>query len=106
MFASQEKLSGAAYSLSTMNCMWIWVGQQLCLYPEEETKRRSSLTTPQWPIMHTILKSVIRDQFMARHRANHVSVAYAPSAIKADKVLAAKAAMFARLGIKVHLCGA
>jgi hypothetical protein len=73
--------------------------------PEEETRRRWSLTTPQWPMMHVILHGVSRDQFMARHRANHVSVAYAPSAVHADKVLAAKAAMFASLGIKVHLCG-
>jgi L-fucose isomerase-like protein len=73
--------------------------------PEEETERRWKLTTPQWPIMHVILHGVTRDQFMARHRANHVSVAYAPSVEDADKVLAAKASMFAYLGIEVHLCG-
>lgn len=73
--------------------------------PEEETKRRWSLTTPQWPMMHVIVHRVNRDQFMARHRANHVSVAYARTAEEADKVLAAKAAMFAALGIDVHLCG-
>jgi L-fucose isomerase-like protein len=73
--------------------------------PAEETERRWSLTTPQWPIMHVIVHGVNRDQFMARHRANHVSVAYAQSPEEADKVLAAKAAMFAELGIDVHLCG-
>jgi hypothetical protein len=73
--------------------------------PEEETERRWKLTTPQWPMMHVIVHGVTRDQFMARHRANHVNVAYAPSAEDADKVLAAKASMFAHLGIKVHLCG-
>lgn len=73
--------------------------------PEDETKRRWGLTTPQWPMMHVIVHGVNRDQFMARHRANHVNVAYAPSADQADKVLTAKAAMFAALGIKVHLCG-
>jgi hypothetical protein len=73
--------------------------------PAEETERRWNLTTPQWPIMHVLLHGVTRDQFMARHRANHVSVAYAPSAEAADKVLAAKASMFAHLGINVHLCG-
>jgi hypothetical protein len=56
-------------------------------------------------MMHVIVHGVNRDQFMARHRANHVSVAYAPSPKEADKVLAAKAAMFAELGIEVHLCG-
>lgn len=73
--------------------------------PEEETQRRWRHTTPQWPIMHVILKNVSRDQFMARHRANHVSVAYAPSPELADKLLAAKAAMFQQLGLNVHLCG-
>jgi hypothetical protein len=56
-------------------------------------------------MMHVVLHGVNRDQFMARHRANHVQVAYAPSPEEADKVLAAKAAMFAALGIHVHLCG-
>jgi len=42
---------------------------------------------------------------MARHRANHVNVAYAPTAEAAAKALATKAAMLANLGIHVHLCG-
>jgi hypothetical protein len=42
---------------------------------------------------------------MARHRANHVNVAYAPSTEIADKALATKAAMLAELGVTVHLCG-
>ncbi len=73
--------------------------------PEAETQRRWRSTTPQWPIMHVILQGISRDQFMGRHHSNHVSVAYAPSAEEADKVLAAKASMFAALGIHVHLCG-
>jgi hypothetical protein len=73
--------------------------------PESETARRWKLTTPQWPIMHAILHGVSRDQMMARHKANHLNVAYAPSADKADKALATKAAMFAEMGINVHLCG-
>jgi hypothetical protein len=42
---------------------------------------------------------------MARHKANHIQVVYAPDADTADRVLAAKAAMFDELGIRVHLCG-
>jgi hypothetical protein len=38
--------------------------------------------------------------------ANHVNVAYAPDAARADKALLVKAAMFAELGPRVHLCGA
>jgi len=73
--------------------------------PMEETARRWKETTSQWPIMHAVLQGVTRDQFMARHHANHVNVAYAPSAEVADKALAAKAAMMAELGIDVNICG-
>ena len=73
--------------------------------PLAETERRWRETTRQWPIMHAVLHGVSRDQLMARHRANHVNVAYAPSAEMADKALATKAAMLAELGITVHVCG-
>jgi len=73
--------------------------------PIGETMRRWKATTEQWPIMHTVLHGITRDQFMARHHANHANVAYAPSAQGADKALAAKAAMLSELGIEVHLCG-
>jgi L-fucose isomerase-like protein len=73
--------------------------------PAEETQRRLDATDPQWPIMHAVLNGVSRDQLMARHKANHAQVVYAPDAETADKALAAKAAFFAELGVKVHLCG-
>jgi hypothetical protein len=73
--------------------------------PREETERRWRLTTPQWPIMHAVIHGVTRDQMMARHKANHIQVAYAPDAAEADAALAAKAAMFHAMGITVHLCG-
>ena len=55
--------------------------------------------------MSAILHGVNRYQLMARHKANHIQVAYAPSAELADNALAAKVAMFAGIGIAVHLCG-
>jgi hypothetical protein len=73
--------------------------------PAAETERRWRETTVQWPIVHTILHGVSQNQMMARHRANHVNVAYAPSEEAAGKALATKAAMLAELGIHVHLCG-
>jgi hypothetical protein len=73
--------------------------------PAEETRRRLDATTPQWPIMHAVLHGVGRDQLMARHKANHVNVVYAPDAETADKALVAKAALFDELGVRVHLCG-
>ena len=73
--------------------------------PQEETERRWNAVTSQWPIMHVLLHGIDRDQFMARHHANHVNVAYAPSKEAAAKAFAAKAAMMSELGLHVHLCG-
>ncbi|WP_155368378.1 fucose isomerase [Catellatospora vulcania] len=73
--------------------------------PAAETQRRLDATTRVWPIMHAVLDGVSRDQLMARHKANHVQVAYAPDADAADRALLAKAALFAELGLAVHLCG-
>ncbi len=73
--------------------------------PAQETERRWRETTIQWPIVHGILHGVSQNQMMARHRANHLNVAYAPSVEAADKALATKAAMLAELGVQVHLCG-
>jgi L-fucose isomerase-like protein len=73
--------------------------------PQEETERRWQITTPQWPIMHAVLYGVTRDQLMARHKSNHVQVAYAPDAAGAKLALAAKAAMFREMGIAVSVCG-
>jgi hypothetical protein len=73
--------------------------------PAAETVRRLNSVTPQWPIMHVKLRGVSQNQFMARHHANHVNVAYAPDSETAEKALAAKAAMMAEMGIDVSLCG-
>ena len=74
--------------------------------PHEETMRRWSQTTSQWPMVSAVFDGVSRDAFMARHRANHVNIAYAPDAPKAAQALVVKAAMFDALGVQVHLCGA
>ncbi|MEX1077635.1 MAG: fucose isomerase [Homoserinimonas sp.] len=73
--------------------------------PAEETARRKQATNPEWPIAHVVLHGVSRDQFMARHKANHVQVVYASDSAIADKALTAKAAMLDALGITVHLVG-
>lgn len=73
--------------------------------PPEEMQFRWKSTNPQWPIMSAILHGVSRDQLMARHKANHIQVVYAPSAELANKALTVKVSMFAEMGIAVHLCG-
>ena len=74
--------------------------------PKEETERRWRDTNPEWPIMHAVLHGVSREQLMARHKANHIQVAYANSDAEADLVMAAKASLAAELGLEVSLCGA
>jgi hypothetical protein len=73
--------------------------------PPEETQRRWNATTPQWPIMHAVMYGITRDQMMARHKANHIQVAYANSAEEADRAMLAKAAMADAMGMHVAICG-
>jgi hypothetical protein len=73
--------------------------------PAQETSRRWQATTPQWPIMHAVTYGVSRDQMMARHKSNHIQVAYAHSAAEADQCLLAKAAFAEALGLEVFICG-
>ena len=83
----------------------IGLGKALTL-PAEETERRWRETTYQWPIVHAVFDGVTRNQFMARHRANHVNVAYAPDAATARDAAVIKASVLHELGIAVHFCGA
>ena len=73
--------------------------------PEAETTRRKNATNPEWPLAHVVLDGVTRDQFMAQHKANHAQLVYAPDRDTAAQALTAKAALFDRLGVHVHLCG-
>ena len=73
--------------------------------PEEETERRWHETTREWPILHAVTYGVTRDQMMGRHKSNHIQVAYAESADKADRALLVKAHLAAELGMEVAVCG-
>ena len=55
--------------------------------------------------MHAVTYGVSRDQLMAKHKANHIHVAYAGAAAAADDCMLAKAAFADALGIKVNVCG-
>jgi L-fucose isomerase-like protein len=85
-------------------CMDIGRAQVVQL-PEQETRRRLESTTPQWPIMHAVTYGISRDQMMARHKANHIQVAYAKTAAGADRAALTKAAVAQALGIEVSFCG-
>ena len=46
--------------------------------PDEEVRRRLDATTNVWPIMNVTLDGVGRDELMAGHQSNHITVAYVP----------------------------
>jgi hypothetical protein len=73
--------------------------------PPSETERRSKSTTPEWPIMHAVLDGVDRDQLMARHKANHIQVAYANDREAAIEAATCKAKLAQKLGMHVSWCG-
>jgi L-fucose isomerase-like protein len=92
------------YVANNKLCADIGVGEAVEL-PEAETTRRWNETTPQWPIMHGVLKGVTRDQMMAKHQANHIHVVYATDEATAHKAARIKAAALAELGMEVNFCG-
>jgi hypothetical protein len=55
--------------------------------------------------MHAVTYGVSRDQMMAKHKANHIQVAYGVNEKTADAAMWAKAAMAETLGIRVNVCG-
>ncbi len=73
--------------------------------PATESQRRWDATTRQWPLMHAMLYGVSRDQLMARHKSNHITVSYAPDARSANEIALAKAAMAQSLGFRATICG-
>jgi hypothetical protein len=81
-------------------CLHVDLGRgTVVALPEAEIRERWVSTTEQWPMMNAVLHSVNRDQMMARHKANHIQVVYAPGADTASQALAVKAAMFAEMGL-------
>lgn len=73
--------------------------------PPEESDRVWKATTEEWPLMHAITYGVTRDQMMAKHKSNHITVSYAPDAATANEIMFAKAAMAHELGFKANICG-
>jgi hypothetical protein len=72
--------------------------------PKEEVQRRLDSTTEVWPIMNVTLDGVSKDNLMAGHQSNHISVAYVPEE-HLTQVTQAFVCMALTQGIKVHLAG-
>ena len=72
--------------------------------PQDEFKRRLNATCKEWPLMNCILDGVGRDDLMAGHQSNHISVAYVPEENLKD-VVQAFAAQALTQNMRVHLAG-
>ncbi|MCP4754504.1 MAG: signal transduction protein [Proteobacteria bacterium] len=72
--------------------------------PQEEFQRRLDATTDVWPLMNVTLDGVGRDDLMAGHQSNHVTVAYVPEE-HLKTVVRAFACMALTQNMTVHLAG-
>ena len=72
--------------------------------PEVEFQRRLNSTTKEWPLMNCVLDGVSRDQLMAGHQSNHITVAYVPQE-HLDSVVTALVAQGLTQNMRVMLAG-
>jgi hypothetical protein len=77
---SRARSSGPASSWPTASSTWTSAAGKAIELPREETERRWQATTPAVAHHARVTYGVTRDQMMARHKANHIQVAYAKPA--------------------------
>ncbi|WP_208978316.1 hypothetical protein [Pseudovibrio denitrificans] len=92
-----------AHYEGTQVIMHIGTGHAVEL-PEDEFERRRKATTYEWPLMNCTLDGVGRDDLMAGHQSNHITVAYVPEE-KLQDVLRAFVAQALTQGINVKIAG-
>lgn len=72
--------------------------------PEAEFERRRRATNYEWPLLNAVLDGVGRDDLMAGHQSNHLTVAYVEEAVLAE-VFKAFVAQSLTQGIRVQVAG-
>ena len=72
--------------------------------PEAEFERRRRATTYEWPLLNCVLDGVNRDELMAGHQSNHISVAYVDEA-KLAEVFQAFVAQAVTQTLEVYVAG-
>lgn len=72
--------------------------------PAAEFERRRRATSWEWPLMNCSLDGVTRDQLMAGHQSNHITVAYVDEA-HVDDVLRAFVAQALTQNLRTHVAG-
>ena len=92
-----------AHYEGTSVTMQIGTGRGIEL-PEAEFERRRRATCYEWPLLNATLDGVGRDELMAAHQSNHVTIAYVDDDKLAD-VLTAFVAQTLTQNIKVQVAG-
>ncbi|KAA8998471.1 signal transduction protein [Affinibrenneria salicis] len=72
--------------------------------PAEEFERRRRATNYEWPLLNAVLDGVSRDELMAGHQSNHLTVAYVDEAALTDVVQAFVAQALTQ-NIRVYAAG-
>ncbi len=72
--------------------------------PAAEFERRRRATTYEWPLLNCVLDGVGRDDLMAGHQSNHITIAYVDEA-KLQDVLRAFVAQAVTQGARVLVAG-
>ncbi|PWC22918.1 signal transduction protein [Brenneria roseae subsp. roseae] len=72
--------------------------------PEAEFERRRRATNYEWPLLNAVLDGVTRDDLMAGHQSNHLTIAYVAEAALPE-VLKAFVAQALTQNIRVRLAG-
>jgi L-fucose isomerase-like protein len=73
--------------------------------PAAEFERRRRATSWEWPLLNCVLDGVSRDQLMAGHQSNHITIAYVDAA-QLDDVLRAFVAQALTQNIRTIVAGA
>jgi hypothetical protein len=77
--------------------MDLGTGEVLAL-PENETKRRLSCTSEEWPIANLHMPGYDRDQLMSSHKSNHITICY-------GNILQELASTAEKIGVEVSVVG-
>ncbi|HEY0209721.1 signal transduction protein [Acerihabitans sp.] len=72
--------------------------------PPEEFERRRRATNYEWPLLNAVLDGIGRDDLMAGHQSNHLTLAYVDQDLLAE-VYQAFVAQALTLGIRVRAAG-
>ena len=92
-----------AHYEGTQVFMHIGTGRAVEL-PAAEFERRRRATTYEWPLLNCTLDGVGRDDLMAGHQSNHITIAYVDEE-KLPDILRAFVAQSLRQNIQVSVAG-